>query len=271
VALTGDGGDELFAGYLRYRAVRMASWFDHLPGWSRRLASGSVVRGLNRGQRQRSLVRRMGRFAEALSLSPQRRYLDWVALFNESRRAELYSESFLAQLPEADPFDFLAQGFAQARTRDPVTAASVADLLTYLPCDLLTKVDVASMANSLECRAPFLDHRLVELAMRMPIDLKLRGGRGKWILRQAFPELLPAALVRRPKMGFGVPLAAWFRGPLGDYARQILLEPRATQRGYFRSEVVRGLLDEHAAGTFDHGYRLWGLLFFELWCRRWLA
>jgi asparagine synthase (glutamine-hydrolysing) len=270
VALTGDGGDELFGGYLRYRAVRLASWFDRLPSWARAAAGSRVFRNLARGQRQRSLVRRAGRFAEALASSPGRRYLEWMSMFNEARRAELYSNEFVAQLPNADPYEFLAQALARSRSRDPVTAASLADLVTYLPCDLMTKVDIASMANSLECRAPFLDHRVVELAARMPIGCKLHGGRGKRILREAFGDLLPRNLVRRPKMGFGVPLAAWFRGELGDYARQVLLDASALGRGYFRSEAVRRLLDEHRSGTFDHGYRLWGLVFFELWHREWI-
>ncbi|MGD9723846.1 MAG: asparagine synthase (glutamine-hydrolyzing) [Pirellulales bacterium] len=270
VALTGDGGDELFAGYLRYRAVRWAERLDLLPTWLR----GSVARGLgttlSRRRRQRSLLRRVGRFAAALGERPERRYYEWMSMFNEARRAELYSDAFVAQLPGADPFDFLGQAFTRSPHRDAVTRASLTDLVTYLPCDLLTKVDIASMANSLECRAPFLDHRLVELAARMPIGYKLHRGRGKRILRAAFPELLPDTLVRRPKKGFGVPLEHWFRHELRDYARQVLLDSRATSRGYFQTEAVSRLLDEHEAGAFDHSYRLWGLLMLELWHRQWL-
>jgi asparagine synthase (glutamine-hydrolysing) len=270
VALTGDGGDELFGGYLRYRAVRLASWFDHLPRWVRTLASSRMWHGLRRGRRQRSLLRRASRFAEALSDSPQRRYFEWISLFNETRRADLYRENFLAELPDADPFEFLAQAFNRSRHRDPVTSASLTDLVTYLPCDLMTKVDIASMANSLECRAPFLDHRVVELAARMPMAYKLHHGRGKRILRQSFPDLLPNRVMRRPKMGFGVPLERWFRDELRDYSRQVLLDPGALARGYFRPGAVKRMLDEHQAGAFDHGYRLWGLLFFELWHRQWI-
>jgi asparagine synthase (glutamine-hydrolysing) len=270
VALTGDGGDELFAGYLRYKAVRLAALFERLPGWMKAAAGSRLLSNLAAGRRQRSLVRRAARFGEALRFSPQRRYFDWMSMFNEMRRAELYSDAFLAELPDVDPFEFLAQAFARVRGRDPVTQASLVDLQTYLPCDLLTKVDIASMANSLECRAPFLDHRVVELAARMPIDCKLKGRRSKRILQQAFPELLPSRVMRRPKMGFGVPLERWFRHELADYARQVLLDPRALARGYFRPEVVRRMLDDHQSGTFDHSYRLWGLLFFELWQKRWL-
>jgi asparagine synthase (glutamine-hydrolysing) len=270
VALTGDGGDELFGGYLRYRAVRLASRFDRLPGWVRAAAGNRALRGLARLGRQRSLVRRAGRFAEAIGMSPERRYLEWMSMFNEARRADLYSDQFVGELPNEDPYAFLAAAFARSRRRDSVTAASLTDVVTYLPCDLLTKVDIASMANSLECRAPFLDHRVVELAARMPIGCKFHRGRGKRILRHAFEDLLPRSLMRRPKMGFGVPLAQWFRHELGDYARQVLLDPVASGRGYFRPEAVRALLDEHRSGAFDHAYRLWGLLVFELWHRQWI-
>ncbi len=270
VALTGDGGDELFAGYLRYRAVRLASWFDHTPVWARAKLASRLGRALVRRQRQRSVLRRAGRFAEAMAYGPQRRYMEWMSMFNEARRADLYTDSFLAELPGADPFDFLSRAFARSRARDAVTSASLTDLTTYLPCDLMTKVDIASMANSLECRAPFLDHRVVELAAKMPIECKLRRGSGKRVLQRAFGPLLPKSLMRRPKKGFGVPLEHWFRDDLRDYTRQVLLDRTATERGIFNPAAVQRLLEEHQAGTFDHSYRLWGLLFFELWHRQWL-
>ncbi len=269
VALTGDGGDELFAGYLRYQAVRLAAALDRLPPLNR-LAAARWWERLGRGRPPRSMLRRAGRLAEALRYPPGRRYLELVSLFNEPARAALYSDAFLADLPDADPYAFLASAQRRCRLRDRVTAASLADVLTYLPCDLLTKVDVASMATSLECRAPFLDHRVVELAAALPISYKLRGRRTKRILGEAFPELLPRQVTRRRKMGFAVPLAEWFRGELGTLARDVLLDPSTLARGYFRPGAVEGLLAEHAASTADHGHRLWGLLFFELWHRQWL-
>ncbi len=270
VALSGDGGDELFAGYDRYRAVRLAAWLDRLPDWSRKALANPLTRRWAVGGRQRCCLRRLGRFGEALSYSPQRRYLEWVSMFNEARRADLYSEELLRQLPDHDPFEFLAAAFRGVRHRDEVTAASLVDLVTYLPCDLMTKVDIASMANGLECRAPLLDYRVVELAAAMPLRMKMQSGRGKRILRKSFPELLPRDITHRPKMGFGVPLADWFRGELRDYARDVLLDVRSLDRGYFRPGAVQQLFDEHLRGDFDHGYRLWGLLVFELWHRTWL-
>jgi len=270
VALTGDGGDELFAGYLRYRAVRVAGWFDHLPPAVRRAYGWDLWRRWSGGKRQGGALRRIGRFCEALNFSPQRRYLEWVSLFNEARRAGMYSEAFIERLPPSDPFEFLAAAFDRVSRRDPVTQASLVDLVTYLPCDLMTKVDTASMANSLECRAPFLDHRLVEFAARLPIRSKVRGRGAKYILREAFADLLPPRIARRGKMGFGVPLGTWFRHELRDYARQILLDRRSLERGYFRPQAVQQMLEEHQTGSFDHGYRLWGLLVCELWHRQWV-
>ncbi|NQT37322.1 MAG: asparagine synthetase B, partial [Planctomycetes bacterium] len=141
--------------------------------------------------------------------------------------------------------------------------------VTYLPCDLMTKVDIASMAHGLECRQPFLDHRLVELAAAMPRQHKFRYGRGKRILKEAFSDLIPPAIRRRRKMGFGVPLDHWFRGPMKNFARDVLLDSRALGRGLFRGEAVRRMLDDHSSGRFDHSYRLWALLVLELWQQRW--
>jgi len=270
VALTGDGGDELFAGYPRYQAVWLATYFDRLPKTIGRLLAGRFWQSLPASPRQKSLRRRWKRFTEMLGLPPLQRYLEWIAIFNQTRRAELYSEGFQAALPDTDPLDFLSARAAQSSRRDPVTSISLTDLTTYLPCDLMTKVDIASMAHGLETRPPFLDHRVVELAARMPLRHKFRWGRGKRILRQAFADLLPREIRKRPKMGFGVPLDHWFRGPLASFAREVLLDRRTLGRGMFRPEAVRGLVEAHLSGRFDHSYRLWALLVLELWQRRWV-
>ncbi len=270
VALTGDGGDELFAGYPRYRAAQLADRCDQLPGMLRRLLAGRFWQKLPASPRQKSVPRRWKRFVEVLGQSPLRRYMDWISIFNETRRAELYSDHFLTQLPNIDPIEWLWAAAARSAGRDPVTMVTLTDLVTYLPCDLMAKVDIASMAHSLECRQPFLDHRVVELAMRIPLRYKLRWGRGKRILLDTFADLVPRKIRRRPKMGFGVPLDAWFRGPLAQFARDILLDPGTRRRDYFRTESVQRLIEDHQAGRFDHSYRLWALLVFELWQRRWI-
>ncbi len=267
VALSGDGGDELFAGYPRYKAVWLASQVDRLGPIRSFLAAPAWQ--LLPGSRQKSLVRRFKRFSEFLGKTPQRRYLEWIAIFNESRRATIYRDDFVERLPDSDPFSFLGHAWSRARSRDVVTGASLADLTTYLPCDLMTKVDIASMAHSLEVRQPFLDYRVVEYAASLPLSLKFRRGRGKLLLRRAFGHLLPRAIWNRPKMGFGVPLDHWFRNELREITHDSLLGESARINNYFRREAVERLVNEHESRQFDHAYRLWSLLVLELWLREW--
>ncbi len=277
VALTGDAGDELFAGYDRYRAVALAARLDRLPDAPRQFLGGPFARALPTSTRAKTRLRKVRRMLEGIALDPRARYLGWVAMFDEPARASLYADDFLSHLAqagarrpgEADPASILARAFDAAPRRDPVTRATIVDLLTYLPGDLLVKVDLASMGNSLECRSPFLDHRVVELALAMPIarKLRLRGGRSKVVLKTAFADLIPPEIRTRPKMGFGVPLDRWFRGELKEELRAVLLDPVAQARGLFRPEAVAALIDDHAAGRRDHAYRLWALLMLELWFR----
>jgi asparagine synthase (glutamine-hydrolysing) len=277
VALTGDAGDELFGGYDRYRALALAGMLDRLPSGTRGWLGGPLARALPASARAKTRLRRVRRLLEGVGDPPESRYLRWMTLFDEPGRVALYSDDFLGRLADAaardpiaaDPASILDRAWQAAPKRDPVTRAMVADLLTYLPGDLLHKVDMASMAHSLECRGPFLDHRVVELALAMPLrrKLRLRGGRSKVVLKQAFADLLPPAIRTRPKMGFGVPIDRWFRGELRDELRGVLLDPATLGRGLFRPESVARLLDEHASGRRDHAYRLWGLLMLELWFR----
>ncbi len=270
VALSGDGGDELFAGYTRYLAVKLASRFDRLPGLIKRLVTAKLWQRLPSGAGHRSLLRRGKRFLAALGESPETRYLRWVGIFEESQRRELYRPEFAAELGDFDAGNFLLQAYAECPSRDFITRTTCADVLTYLPCDILTKVDIASMAYSLECRSPFLDQEVMELAARMPIELKLRGNQGKQILLDTFPDLLPPSIQRRRKMGFGVPLPNWFRGELQPFLRDVLFDSRTLARGFFEPSVVQRLFDEHIQGKTDHAHRLWALLCLELWQRMFL-
>jgi asparagine synthase (glutamine-hydrolysing) len=267
VALTGDGGDELFAGYPRYRAVALAARVDWLSPAKALLGSGAW-QWLPSSGRQKSRLRQFKRFSESLALSPERRYLDWISIFSERRRADLYQEDFLSRL-STDPAAFLRSAWKRCAGRDPVTCASLADLVTYLPCDLMTKVDIASMAHGLECRAPFLDYRVVEFAAALPARYKLRGSRGKRILQAAFEDLLPGETWSRKKMGFGVPLDHWFRHELREMTSDLLLSESSRSRQFLRPEGVQSLWDEHQAGRFDHSARLWTLVMLESWLREW--
>ena len=265
VVLTGDGGDELFCGYPRYRAVASAA---QMPSWLRQVLGWRLWQGIPTSSRQRSIWRQAKRFAEAAHFSPLRRYVDWISIFNESRRADLYQGDFAAMLHE-DPVAFLEIAWRQSEHGGDVAAAAHADLITYLPGDLMTKVDMNSMAHGLEARQPLLDHRVVELAMKLPMSMKYQGGRGKRILRTAFHGQIPNNIWRRKKMGFGVPLNPWFRQELRPLIHDVLLSNTPRLGQFFRRQAIAQMVTEHQQGMFDHSYRLWSLLFFELWLRQW--
>lgn len=270
VALTGDGGDELFSGYDRYLAVGLARRVDRLPRWLRRLMTLSIWQKLPASVDQKSRLRRIKRFLAVLGQSPERRYLNWISIFDDVRRAELLAPDFQNEIAQHDPAEFILQAYDRHPGDDIVRRTTAVDVETYLPADILVKVDIASMAYGLECRSPFLDHQVAELAARMPQRLKAHGNQGKWILRETFRDLLPDSILRRPKMGFGVPLDHWFRHELRELVADTLLSARSLQRGYFRAEVVRRLIDEHVAAQWDHSSRLWSLLVLELWQRAWV-
>ncbi len=278
VALTGDAGDELFGGYDRYRAIAIAATCDRLPGGLGTFLAGPLARALPASARAKTRSRAVRRLLEGVGAPYPGRYLRWVEMFDEDSRAGLYHDDWLEVLArdgasspdDADPASMLMRALNVAPSRDPVTRALIADTITYLPGDLLVKVDLASMAHSLECRAPFLDHRVVELALAMPLDRKvrLRPGRSKVVLKRAFADLLPPPIRTRRKMGFGVPIDRWFRGELKEELRSVLLDPVCLNRGLFRPEAVTRLVDEHVSGRRDNAYRLWALLMLELWFRR---
>ncbi|SFH82974.1 asparagine synthase (glutamine-hydrolyzing) [Planctomicrobium piriforme] len=267
VALSGDGGDELFAGYSRYQAVHLAAMSDWLPSPIKSLLGWRMWQQIPTSTRQGAIGRRAKRFIEALSQSPERRYLRWIGIFDQRMRNELYTPEFLQQLDGYDSGEFIHAAYAACPDRDFVTRTTCADVLTYLPCDILTKVDIASMAYALEARSPFLDHRVAELAARMPIELKFQPGRGKKILVETFQDLLPPSIQQRPKMGFGVPIDHWMRNEYRQLLSDLLLSQRSLDRGLFRKEAVERLIQEHLNNRWDHAYRLWNLLCLELWHR----
>jgi asparagine synthase (glutamine-hydrolysing) len=268
VALTGDGGDELFAGYDRYRALWLSQWINRIAP-IHGLLDNPLIRRLPASNRRRSFIRRLQRFGEALNQSPSRRFMNWLQIFPEQMRIDLYREEFIQQLPDEDPFEFFDSAWRKVGQRDLVSQASLADLVTYLPCDLMNKVDIASMAHSLECRQPMMDYRLVELAARIPSRHKFGIGSSKKVLRRAFDRQLPRQIWTRKKMGFGIPIDAWFRSTLRPITEQRLLDADARCHQYFRPEAIGSLIQQHSSGKVNHGYRLWCLLILESWLRRW--
>ncbi|MDD5132684.1 MAG: asparagine synthase (glutamine-hydrolyzing) [bacterium] len=267
VALNGDGGDENFAGYLRYRANMLAARLDFLKPLLANSALQKVIGSLPHREHQKNRLRAFKRFALALGETPARRNIAWHCIFDQQYQSQLYSDSFKQTVAATDSYQYLTAVFNQARAGNFLEQLLYTDIMTYLPEDLLVKMDIACMANSLEARSPFLDHEFMELAASLPAQMKLKGQQSKYILKKAFAPILPPEILKRGKMGFGVPIEKWFRRELKDYVRDILLSQRSSQRGYFRREFVEKLIQQHAAGKMNHGYRLWSLLNLELWHR----
>lgn len=270
VSLSGDGGDELFCGYPRYRAVELAEKTDRLPQLVKRLLGLQLWQKIPGPTNQRSIIRRGKRFLSALSKSREERYLNWLSIFNDEVRKDIWTDEFRSSLSGHEAKELILDAYRACPSRDFITQTTCVDVQTYLPCDILTKVDIASMAFSLECRSPFLDHSVAELAAQMPMELKMDARQQKKILLEQFGQYLPPRLQSRPKMGFGVPINIWFREELKPLLYDILLSERSLSRGIFRKERLESLIQEHIDGTWDHAYRLWNLLCLELWQRTYL-
>jgi len=264
VALNGDGGDELFAGYERFRAARLARHYQRLPEWAHRGVE-AVARVLPQGTGYRDLGRRALRFVTMARLPLPQQYLGWVGIMSPEMVDGLTVEAGGEQPPA-----HFRKYFPQPEGGDPVPILLNVNLRSYLPDDLLIKADRMSMAASLEARSPFLDHRLVEFAATMPASLQLRGGASKYILKRAFEGKLPREIIHRRKHGFGVPIGKWFRTTLREYLTDTLCSARAKERGLLRLEAVQGLVSEHLSGERDHGHALWALLMLEAWAQAFL-
>lgn len=273
VVLNGDGGDECFAGYDRYAGTLLAEQYGRLPAWLRRVALSSVrliPEGLPAGHR----LRRVRRFVEAASLPAGSRYVRWVSIFPGERRRALYSDD-LRQILNGYQAEAWLLGLwenGQKMGLHPLDLQLAVDVHSYLPYDLLVKMDIATMANSLEARSPFLDHKVLEFCGRLPTPFKMQGPTlrkrtwvSKYLLKRLAERLVPVGNLYRRKMGFGVPVGDWLRGPLRPWLEDVLLSSRAHARGYFRPEVVRTLVQDHLERRRDHTYPLWALLWLELW------
>jgi asparagine synthase (glutamine-hydrolysing) len=268
VALTGDGGDEVFGGYDRYQVLRRMARFDTIPRALRR-AAGSSVRSMLPPEHSGRLARKAHTFLRLLPLSPQERLSRMATvIFSDTAKDNLYEDEFGRLVRQVEPLSLFEAAARHLPATDFITSATLVDQLTYLPGDILTKVDITSMAHGLECRSPLLDQEVVALAARIPLSMKLRGNCGKYILKRAFERLLPPGITNRRKQGFVVPITRWFRGELRGYLREVLLDSGSLGRGYFRRAAVEQLIEQHETGRSDHSRRLWALLTFELWHRQ---
>jgi asparagine synthase (glutamine-hydrolysing) len=266
VALSGDGGDELFAGYDRYVTALERQKFDRLPEWMARAYRNAIHDFVPAGVYGKNL-------AWNASLNTRDRYLDDVSFFPVlHRERRLFTREFLdaaKQLP--DPLERWQKIYDDAPARDPLSKLLYLDTKTYLVGDILTKVDRMSMATSLEVRVPMLDHEFVEWVTSLPVEWKLRAGTRKHILKKLAERLgIPPALLHRRKQGFQLPLVEWMRNEAKSQFMRVLLEPRTLQRGYFKPEAVRSLVEEHRRGRRNRSGLLWRMLVLELWHRNFL-
>lgn len=267
VSLSGDGGDELFGGYYRYfTGRRVWSLIRRIPRPLRSLAGRSLSvmatprwngvfdRWMPRGLRQNRAAERLQKLARILPSADQDAM--YFALVSQWRSVVLHAGTPELPLDDRSRWPVLT---------DPVERMMFFDQVSYLPDDILTKVDRASMAVSLEAREPLLDHRLLEFAWRLPLGMKIRGGQGKWLLRQVLNRYIPQELMERPKMGFGVPVGAWLRGPLRDWAESLLSKERLTKEGFLDVDAVHAAWEAHLAGRGDWQHHIWTVLMFQAW------
>lgn len=268
VALTGDGGDECFAGYDRYAALRLAARMDAMPAAVRRAVARSAAL-LPRG-RAKSAGHRAYRFLSALGATPAGRYLAWVSVFEPAALADGFSREFRRMVDLDAPRRWFEELFTRFNG-DAVRAANGVDIASYLPFDLLVKVDIASMACSLECRCPLLDHELLEFAWSLPTGWRIGPRGGKRILKDwaRASGLLERNVLDRRKMGFGVPVGHWMRQELRGFVQQRILGAEALSPRVFRRDWLERLLHSHVSGRENHEHRLWALLMLELWAACW--
>jgi asparagine synthase (glutamine-hydrolysing) len=265
VALSGDGSDESFAGYERYAAMRIGEQFNQLPRLLRERLLDPFIAGLPEASRTRSRYGRIRRLLGVIGRPRSERYLALTCGLSEELKAEISTPEFQARARESSSLELMQPWFAGNGEIDIVDRVMMAD--NYLPNDLLVKVDIASMAVSLETRAPFLDHHVLEFAASLPAGYKLRGLTTKYLLKRALKGILPEKNLMRRKMGFGVPVGHWFRGELRGFLTEALLSDSALARGYFKPGVIRHLAQEHVEGRRDYAPQLWTLLMLELWHR----
>jgi asparagine synthase (glutamine-hydrolysing) len=270
VSLSGDGGDELFGGYNRYLLADKWQNIEYLP-FALRQVAGHLIKTLATSNwdailqqlsKAKPLHSNVGEKLKKLANRLEK--VDGVQNLYYSIVSEVdYPEQIV--LGASEPKTWLTQVGLKTTLGDAKQQMMFMDAMTYLPDDILVKVDRAAMANSLETRVPFLDHRLVELASRLPMNMKIRDGKTKWILRQVLYQFVPKELIERPKAGFGIPLAEWLRGPLKEWVDDLLNEDRLRTQGYFNTNYVRKLWHSHLSGKLNNQTLLWNILMFQVW------
>lgn len=270
VVLSGDAGDEDFAGYNRYRTAQMLDIYRMLPEAIRKNMIPNLLKSLGFLSGRQQTFDRLATVAQRGAVPLVKDYFYSYSFFTPEAAAELWRSDWAETIQQDFLPSHLEGQLSRFKGNNTLERWQFLDFESYLPDDINVKVDIASMANSLEVRSPFLDHELVEFAAKLPAGVKRKGGVGKYILKKALEPMLPHDVLYRKKHGFSVPVDRWFRGPLKDLVRSVLLDPATQKRGYFEQKKVEQLIDQHESGRWQHGMRLWLLLNFELWQRTYI-
>lgn len=269
VALNGDGGDELFAGYERYQAMLFAETYQKFPKIIRNIIS-AIFQHLPDSVRPKSRLRNIKRLFEVINLPTQQRYLRWVGIFDSNLKYSLYTEDFKNKLSRKDEVSWLIPYLSESNSLNMIDRLLMTDTSTYLPNDLLVKADIACMSNSLEARSPFLDHRLVEFVAGLPAEYKMKNFIKKYLLKKIIKNIVPKENIYRRKMGFGMPVGDWFRNELRIFLYETLFSKSASMERYFRTDIIKNMFDRHVERQADYTFQLWTLLMFELWHKRFI-
>src|ERR1051326_7769923 len=267
VAISGDGGDELFGGYVRYAGAALARRYRQLPQFITKGLVSRLSDLMNDATDGRHGFRRVREFAQSAWQAEEDMYIDWVGYFSADEKQELYAPDFAASVAGRDSGDFLRQFFRRGEKLDPLSRLGYVDAASFLCCNCLEYADRMSMANSLEVRAPFTDYRLFEFAMQVPQRMKVRNMTTKWITRQAMRDVLPQEVLAKKKMGFNPPLPQWINGELRPVIQQFLSPAAIERRGIFRPDAVQKLLRDHEEDRRDNALKIWALLMIEVWQR----
>jgi asparagine synthase (glutamine-hydrolysing) len=265
VVLSGDGGDELFAGYDTYLAEKLDRYYARLPRPLRQQVLPKFAGWLPPQPAKKGLINKVKRMVEGGAVDPSLQHTRWMMFLNSSEKKSLYRSDLRATLCDHLTTDLFHAYFEKANCFDPLSQQQYVDIKTYLADDILTKVDRMSMAVSIEARVPLLDYHIVEFALNLPAHMKLHGARTKSILRQAVKNLVPHAVLGKPKEGFSIPMKHWLCSSLKPMMLDLLSKNPLQKHGYFNHQVVAGWIQEHLDGRVNHSHRLWALMVFELW------
>ncbi len=270
VVLSGDGGDEVLAGYDTYLADRMARRYGRVPAWLRHALIEPAIHALPPTEKKKGAINKARRFIEGLRLPADLQHVRWMIFLQQAEKAALFTPDLMASLAPYDPYDFIREKFSAASAATPLDQQEYVDIHTYLCDDILVKVDRMSMLVSLEARTPFLDYRFVEFCATLPPHLRLAGRQTKYLLKKAMQNLLPDLILRRGKEGFSIPIKQWMKQELRPLMEEYLSVDRLRRGGEFQPATVQRLMQEHLTGKENHSHRLWALMSYQMWRERWL-